>query len=107
VKTSLSKLIKGSRTLAIWDRSHAAELHCKREHKRSLPSVQDQQLLVQNNTLCKWKGAGMNELPPAKKKGKEEREEKRTTAICIVNQKEEPMRNGRRHNHDALKESIR
>jgi len=49
----------------------------------------------------------MNELPPAKKKGKEEREERHTTAICIVNQKEEPMRNGRRHNHDALKESIR
>jgi hypothetical protein len=51
-------------------------------------------LLVQNNTSRKWKGAGMNELPPAKKKGKEEREEKCTTAICIVNQKEEPMRNG-------------
>jgi hypothetical protein len=37
-------------------------------------------LLVENNTSRKRKGAGMNELPPAKKKGKEEREEKRTTA---------------------------
>jgi len=28
-----------SQTLAIHDRNRAAELHCKREHERCLPSV--------------------------------------------------------------------
>jgi hypothetical protein len=49
---------------------------------------------------------GRTELQPAKKKGKLEREEKHTTAITIVNQQEEPMRNGRRRNCDDLKASI-
>lgn len=94
-----------SRTSAIRDRDRVAQLHCKFEHRRSLPAVQDKQLMVQSNASRKRK-AGTIELQTAKKNGKLEREEKRTRAITTMAQQEEPMKNGRTRNRDELKSNM-
>ena len=91
------------RTLAIHNRHRVAELHCKMEHKPSLPIVKEKQSSILEKMSWKRKNGGMDQCHTAKSRQKQEREGKHSSGIKKNENEEEEMKNGKRHNYDELK----
>ena len=85
-----------ARTFTMKDRDRIALIHCRNEHKRSLPSVTTIQAAVAEKSSRKRKQL----VVTAKERQKEERNIKRIATINKVETEIQTYKNGRRHNLD-------
>ena len=85
-----------ARTFTMKDRDRIALIHCRNEHKRSLPSVKTIQAAVAEKSSRKRK----QPVVTAKERQKEERNIKRIATINKVETENQTYKNGRRHNLD-------
>jgi hypothetical protein len=89
-----------ARTFAMRDRNRIALIHCRNEHKRSLPAVKEIQAAVAEKTSRKRKQpAQMN----AKERQKMERNKKRSAALTKVENENQTFRSGRQQNKDEAR----
>jgi hypothetical protein len=89
-----------ARTFAMKDRNRIAEIHCRNEHKRSLPSVKNIQAAVAEKSSRKRK---QPQVMNAKQRQKVERVTKRIETINKVETENETYKNGRRQNMDKIR----